>query len=57
MAAGHRTAIPTLVRCSIKLSDFVTEEEGRNRGDPTLLSEACDEGWAVLNEWWKKTDD
>jgi hypothetical protein len=31
------------------LSDFVKEEEGG--------TEACDEGWAVLNEWWKKTDD
>jgi hypothetical protein len=31
------------------LSDFVTEEEGG--------TEACDEGWAVLNEWWKKTED
>jgi hypothetical protein len=40
-----------------RLSDFVTEEEGRNLGDPTLLSEAYDEGWVVLNEWWKKTDD
>jgi hypothetical protein len=41
-----------------KLSDFVTPEAAQNHGDPTTLSQACDEGRrAVLNGWWKKTDE
>jgi hypothetical protein len=40
-----------------QLSQFVTEEEERNNGNPFLLSRAVDDGWEVLNEYWKKTDD
>jgi hypothetical protein len=40
-----------------QLSQFVTEEEERNNGNPSTLSRACDDGWEILNEYWKKTDD
>jgi hypothetical protein len=66
MAAGHppdRCQLPLHLQLPYyavllkKLLDFVTEEEAQNRGDPTTLSQACDEGRAVLNGWWKKTDE
>jgi hypothetical protein len=40
-----------------QLLQLLTEEEERNNGAPSALSKACDDGWEVLNEHWKKTDD